>query len=170
MSKGDEKVALAHELGGAFSDLAWALAADPHPSLRSLPAVALIPAMDSELARQRLLLSGYAPEPAIKKGYVPWRSAAGLTVMVAESNAAWLSQAFQAANRNRSPSGTPILTLAYEVLLRLQDNRPEDEAAIRDLLKALPAEEVKSLRKSILSIEPDAMADLDGAGGLEEQK
>src|SRR5438093_6455697 len=112
--------ALSRDLNGAFGDLAWALGRSAGTGgLPASPVHILIPSDESEMARQRLLLSGYELESESGAGRTLWRTSLGEEMILVESLQRWVSAAIMAASRNRDRWGTPRLTAVFDAAVRL---------------------------------------------------
>jgi hypothetical protein len=156
MTEGDQARSLSRDLNGAFGDLAWALGISPGPGGPPPPMYALMPLDESEMARQRLLLSGYTPEGSADKRQ-QWRSPDGEAVVLVELDAIWVRDALVTANRNRDSLGTPRLTAVFELVMRMALN-PGDNRDIEGYVASLDVETVSAAQAIVAGAGQAAVA------------
>jgi hypothetical protein len=99
-----------------------------------------------------------------------WQLADGTVLDVIESSEAWVTQAVQ--NPNIDPTGLPIISLPYLVLMKLQASRAQDIADLSRMLGGADEALLGQVRTVVQTYMDDAAEDLESLimlGKLEYQ-
>jgi hypothetical protein len=154
------------DLSGILGDLRWAVAGAvaarrymPERATRDLDVVVL--AADAAEARSRLGSAGFVLRGELSIGGTEWRAPDGTPIDLIEVGESWWERALQDAKANRDDEGSPVLTLPYLVLMKMQASRPQDVADISRMLGAATAQQVADARSIVARHSPDDVEDFD---------
>lgn len=110
-------------------------------------------------ARGALRKADYRFRIELSIGGSSWGSPSGESVELIESNAPWLTDAFE--NLQQDPQGLPVLSFPYLVLMKFQASRTQDLADLSRML-GLASEELRNQARAIfLQWEPGGIKDLE---------
>lgn len=164
------------DLSPVLAGLKWAIVGAvatrrymPERTTRRLDLI--IAARDMPVARERLLAAGYVSRGELTIGGTAWDSPAGVPLDVLACDAPWCEAALVDAAKNVD-DGSPVLTLPYLVLMKLEASRAQDVAAVSRMLGLASEPELTAVRDVVLRYAGDLAEDLESLialGQLETQ-
>jgi len=130
----------------------------------------LIRAQDGPQAGLDLSAAGFILQGRLSIGGTSWKGPHGEVLDVIESNEEWVDDAL--TRPNRSPSGLPVVTLPFLVLLKLTAGRGQDLVDIQRMLGQADDAALDEVRTVVRRFRPADAEDLESLialGKLEYQ-
>jgi hypothetical protein len=165
------------DLTGVLQDLRWAIAGAvaarmymPERGTRDVDIVVL--ADDISAAEARLAHAGYARLGALSIGGSTWRAPSGQELDLITVHGPRWSTALELAGSNVDPNGSPVLTLPFLALMKLESGRLQDLADVSRMLGFADDHALAAVRSVISQHAPGMSGDLESIielGKLEHQ-
>jgi hypothetical protein len=119
----------------------------------------LVAAEDAPTLYEELTAAGWTPVGSLTIGGTSWRAPEGGELDVIESSEAWVRDAL--ANPARSPTGLPVISLPYLVLMKLQAARSRDMGDLSRMLGQADEAALEQVRAVVGTHSPTDLADLE---------
>jgi hypothetical protein len=119
----------------------------------------LVCAADAGRAEAELAALGHTRAGALAIGGSSWTGSDGGELDVLYSDATWVADAI--AHPNLSPSGLPVVSLPYLVLLKLESSRGIDVGDLQRMLGAADEATLNRVREVVATYRPDDVDDLE---------
>ena len=116
---------------------------------------------DGEEVRRKLAAAGFRCQSELAMGRSSWLSQNGTGLDVVQVETPWLAEALEQAQHNRDASGTPVLSLAYLVLMKFLAGRVQDLADVTRMLGQADAEMLDRVRQVYMEYLLDDIDDLE---------
>lgn len=166
------------DLTNVLTGLRWAIAGAvatrmymPERATGDVNVAVLAP--DVPVAEERLFAAGYVRLGTLSIGGSTWRAPSGEEIdLITVENQRW-NVALAAASPNADPNGSPVLTLPYLVLMKLESGRLQDVADVTRMLGFADDESIAGVREVIRQYSPEMSEDLESMielGKLEHEK
>ena len=129
----------------------------------------LVLASDAAHLHRELIAAGCTQVGTLTIGGTSWQTPGG-RLDVIESNEAWARDAIRAPNR--CPTGLPVISLPYLVLMKLQASRSIDIGDVTRMLGLADENAREQIRDVVRAFYPEAIEDVESmivVGGLELQ-
>ena len=126
-------------------------------------------ASDAAALHRELIEAGYTQVGTLTIGGTSWQTPSG-HLDVIESDAPWVKDAVRAPNR--SPTGLPVISLPYLVLMKLQASRSIDIGDVTRMLGLADESAREQIRDVVRIYYPEAVEDVESmivVGELELQ-
>jgi hypothetical protein len=154
------------DLAPVLSGLRWAIAGAvatrmymPERATQDIDAVVLAP--DIAAAKRRLLEAGYVELGPLSIGGNSFRAQSGQMLDVISVEGELWQAGLRAASENLDPAGSPVLTLPFLVLMKLESGRVQDVADVSRMLGFADAAALDEVRALIARHARDMTADLE---------
>lgn len=126
----------------------------------------LVAASDADLIAAELLNASFTMTGRLGFGGTKWESPEGDELDVLESDEPWTRTALE--QPNRSPTGLPVITLPYLVLLKLAASRGQDLADLTRMLGMADESTRAEVREAVRQFRPTDLEDLESLIALGE--
>jgi len=124
------------------------------PGLDLLTTASDAPALRSELEALGCTYAG-----SLSIGGSTWRTPSGGTLDVIESDEPWVAEALAAPNR--APDGSPVVSLPYLVLMKLDASRAQDVADATRMLGLADEGARNEVRRVLVQYRPEYLQDVE---------
>jgi hypothetical protein len=154
------------DLTGVLKGVRWAIAGAvatrlymPERATSDLDMVVLAP--DGNMAEARLADARCTKLGALSIGGSSWRHPSGTQIDLIEVDGRQWEEGLRAAQQNLGPDGSPVLTLPYLVLMKLESSRTLDVGDVVRMLGFADASALEGVRSAINEYAPELSEDLE---------